>query len=490
MWAKYLNAAIPKTLKIGGIRAASSLVPGEPSEPKIVTTEIPGPKSRSLINDLDTVTQSGSVQLFADYEKSLGNYLMDVDGNAFLDVYMQISSIPIGYNHPEMLKVFKDENNLKALVNRPALGSFPGEHWPNKLRDVLLSISPGLPNVMTMMCGSCSNENAYKCLFIAYQKHQRGEKIDFSDIEKESCLINEAPGAPKLSLLSFFGAFHGRTMGTLSTTHSKAIHKIDIPAFDWPIAPFPKYRYPLEENARENQAEDARCLEQVEELIEQYRKKGVPVAGIVIEPIQSEGGDNEASPEFFQKLQRIAKKHGAGFLIDEVQTGAGATGKMWCHEHFNLDSPPDIVTFSKKMLTGGFYHALDQRPQQPYRVYNTWLGDPGKLLLLESFLKVLKQQNLLDQVNRSGAILKSGLLELEKDFPFLLNSVRGRGTFLAVNAASPSLRDQMVAGLKKKGIMSGGCGDHSIRLRPALTFQEHHANIFLDRLRQLLTEIK
>lgn len=83
------------------------------------------------------------------------------------------------------------------------------------------------------------------------------------------------------------------------------------------------------------------------------------MAGIVVEPIQSEGGDNEASPEFFQSLQAIAKKYEAGFLIDEVQTGGGATGKMWCHQHFNLPSPPDVVTFSKKMLTGGYYHTLE-----------------------------------------------------------------------------------------------------------------------------------
>lgn len=92
-----------------------------------------------------------------------------------------------------------------------------------------------------------------------------------------------------------------------------------------------------------------------------YNILGRPVAGIVVEPIQSEGGDNEASPEFFQKLQRIAKKYGAGLLIDEVQTGGGPTGKMWCHEHFDLETPPDIVTFSKKMITGGFYHNIDQK---------------------------------------------------------------------------------------------------------------------------------
>ncbi|CAG2067854.1 unnamed protein product, partial [Timema podura] len=104
------------------------------------------------------------------------------------------------------------------------------------------------------------------------------------------------------------GAFHGRTLGVLSTTHSKYIHKIDIPAFDWPIASFPQYKYPLEENKRENEAEDKKCLAEVEDLIVQYKKKGIPVAGIVVEPIQSEGGDNEASPQFFQQLQRIGVK--------------------------------------------------------------------------------------------------------------------------------------------------------------------------------------
>nr|NVI72108.1 putative 4-aminobutyrate aminotransferase, mitochondrial-like protein [Cucujiformia] len=214
-----------------------------------------------------------------------------------------------------------------------------------------------------------------KSLFITYRRKQRGENVDFTEEELQSCLVNQPPGAPNLTLLSFHGGFHGRTMGTLATTHSKAIHKIDIPSFDWPIASFPKYKYPLEEHQRENDQEDSRSLSEVEELIEKYNKKGNFVAGIIIEPIQCEGGDNEASPEFFQGLQRIAKKHGAGLLLDEVQTGGGATGKMWCHEYFNLDGPPDVVTFSKKMLTGGYFHTTDLRPQQSYRIFNTWMGD-------------------------------------------------------------------------------------------------------------------
>nr|NVI72080.1 putative 4-aminobutyrate aminotransferase, mitochondrial-like protein [Cucujiformia] len=215
---------------------------------------------------------------------------------------------------------------------------------------------------------ACSNENAYKAIFIAYQKKMRGGDIRFTEEDEKSCMINMPPGSPNLSLLSFHGAFHGRTFGALSTTHSKAIHKIDVPAFDWPVAHFPKYKYPLEDHVKENKAEDAKCLAEVEELFEKYKKKA-PVAGIVAEPIQAEGGDNEASPEFFQGLQEIAKKQGAFLLLDEVQTGCGATGKMWCHEHFNLKSPPDIVTFSKKMLTGGYFHNLETRPDQPYRIF-------------------------------------------------------------------------------------------------------------------------
>lgn len=212
-----------------------------------------------------------------------------------------------------------------------------------------------------MMCGSCSNENAFKNMFIAYRRKKRGENVDFSEEELTSCMVNQPPGAPKLSILSFHGAFHGRTLGALSTTHSKAIHKLDIPSFDWPIAHFPKYKYPLEENVRENKAEDEKCLAEVEELFEIYEKKCNPVAGVIVEPIQSEGGDNEASPEFFQGLQKIVKKNCAALLMDEVQTGGGPTGKMWCHEYFNLECPPDIVTFSKKMLLGGYFHNLDMK---------------------------------------------------------------------------------------------------------------------------------
>ncbi|XP_060655103.1 4-aminobutyrate aminotransferase, mitochondrial [Drosophila nasuta] len=461
----------------------------EPKEPVVRTKTIPGPKSVELNKKLGEIQSTGSIQYFADYEKSSGNYIQDVDGNVLLDVYTQISSVPLGYNHPRLLNLFKDDKNIKTLVNRPALGVFPGKEWPDKLQSILLQVAPkGLNKITTMMCGSCSNENAFKSIFIWYQNKVRGT-AKLTEEEICSCMVNMPPGAPELSILSFKGAFHGRTLGALSTTHSKYIHKLDVPSFDWPIASFPQYKYPLEENVAENKKEDEKCLAEVADLIEVYKKKGKPVAGVIIEPIQSEGGDNEASPEFFQGLQRICKQNGSALLIDEVQTGGGSTGKFWCHEHFNLESPPDVVTFSKKLQLGGYFHNDDFVPKEPYRIFNTWMGDPGKVIILEEILKVIKEEKLMGNVASAGKVLKDGLLSLEKEFPNLLNSTRGRGTYLAVNSVNGKVRDSIVANLKLNGIQTGGCGENAIRFRPALVFKEHHANIVLDRFRKVLKSL-
>ncbi|KAJ3642730.1 hypothetical protein Zmor_025488 [Zophobas morio] len=374
------------------------------------------------------------------------------------------------------------------MINRPALGVFPGEDQPKRVHSVVSQIAPCLPKINLMMCGACANEQAFKNVFIAYQRKKRGKK-DFTDEEKHTAVINQPPGAPNLCILSFAGAFHGRTTGALATTHTKFIHKIDFPSLDWPVAHFPLYKYPLGEHERENAVEDKKSLAQVEDLIATYNKKDTPVAGVIVEPIQSEGGNNEASPKYFQELQKIVKKNNAYLVFDEVQTGGGGTGKFWCHEYFDLPVPPDAVTFSKKFCLGGYFHSDELTPDKPFRVFNTWMGDPGKVIMLETIIRVMREQDLLDNVQEAGARLKCGLFELEEEFSEIMNSVRGPGTFLAFNIVKPELRDTVLQKLLQKGVLCGGCGDLGIRFRPALIFQKHHAEIVLDKLREVLKEV-
>lgn len=247
--------------------------------------------------------------------------------------------------------------------------SFADIGCPRFSNSGLLSVAPaGTPHLFTQMCGSCANEGALKAAFMAYRARERGqEKVEgFTPDELSSCMKNQAPGAPTLSAMSFTTAFHGRLFGSLSLTRSKAIHKLDIPAFDWPAVQFPQLRYPLSEFAAENAEAEARSLAEVEATIKEWKIKA-PVAALIVEPVQAEGGDNHASPAFFNALRTLTKEHGVMMIVDEVQTGVGATGKFWAHEHWDLDTPPDFVSFSKKMQAAGFYHAAETRASAPYR---------------------------------------------------------------------------------------------------------------------------
>lgn len=483
-----LATGVPRGAAVAG---QAPLVAGEPPQP-VVQTAIPGPVTKAKYNELSKISPCQSVSVFVDYERSIGNYQVDVDGNSLLDAYTQISSLPLGYSHPDLIDTLTKQENIRAFINRPSLGVFPGADWADRLQNSLMTVIPkGLTAVTTMSCGSCSNENAFKAMYFWYRTKERGGSTEFTQEELESCMFNKAPGSTNYSILSFEGGFHGRTMACLATTHSKAIHKVDIPSLDWPIAPFPRYRYPLESNEAENKKEDQRCIARVEELIEEWQRKGSSVAGVIVEPIQSEGGDHHASNEFFAELQRVTKKMGSALLIDEVQTGGGPTGKMWCYEHFNLPEAPDIVSFSKKMLTGGFFTKEEFRVPQGYRIFNTWMGDPGKVILLQEVLKVIRRDNLLQNATVTGDILYKGILALENRYSHLINSTRGkdRGTFIAFDGVDTKARDAIVNNLKQKGVQVGACGDFSVRLRPALIFGPSHAAILLDRLQQVLGEL-
>lgn len=433
--------------------------------------------------DLDLLTETGSVMFFADFEKSQGNYVIDADGNTLLDAFAHIASLPLGYNHPDMLEVFTKPGNAALLAHRPAMGNMPPVDWAQRVQTTLMSVAPrGMDSVTTLMCGSCANENALKVGFMRYAENQRGGP--YTDEDAASSLKNATPGSPEYSVLSFNGAFHGRLLGVLSCTRSKPIHKVDIPSFDWPAADFPQLKYPLEDNVEANAAEEARCLEQVQAIIDD-RRATKPVTTMIIEPIQSEGGDRHASHDFFRKLRDLAARNGVWFHVDEVQTGCGPTGSFWAHEAWGLENPPDFVTFSKKMQVAGFYCKRDVLPSEAYRVFNTWMGDPVRVLQLEAVLNAVKRDNLLENVQVTGEYVKAGLESLQDKYDAVSN-VRGIGTFLSFDLPTTQERDALILKLRNQGLAIGGCGSRTVRLRPALVFQPKHGEQLLDHIEKAL----
>nr|ODN95555.1 4-aminobutyrate aminotransferase [Cryptococcus depauperatus CBS 7855] len=473
------------------------LIPDEPSTPQVVTERIPGPKGIAASAEINAFQDSRTHVIVPNYEISKGNYLVDADGNVLLDVFAQISSIALGYNVPALLKLGRSARRNEAALNRPALGSFPPVQWAEWIKTGLLTVAPkGLDQCITTLCGSSANaETAFKCAFMAYRQRERGSPdAPFSQEELESCMLNHSPGSPQLSVLSFKSGFHGRLFGSLSATRSKAIHKVDIPAFDWPSAVFPSLKYPLQDHVAENKAEEKRCLEEYEQILINSKLTN-PVAAVIVEPILSEGGDKHASPSFFRSLRLIARKHGAFFIADEVQTGVGATGTFWAHEKWGLKEgeEPDFVTFSKKMQAAGVYHKKETRPNAPYRNYNTWMGDPIRALQARKMIQLIGENNLVAHTAVTGQLLFSSLSSV-----FSSSAVsgkvynlrgQGQGTYIAWDMASPQMRDTFLSKMRNNGIQIGGCGDATVRLRPMLTFGEKHADILTGTVEKVLKEL-
>lgn len=461
--------------------------PNEPKAPVVKTSSFPGPASKAGIESLGQVFDSRPAYFIADYENSVGNYLADVDGNQYLDVYAQIASIPLGYNNPALIEAAKSDKMIRAIVDRPALGNFPGKDTQEIIEDLLKVAPKGQDKIWSGLSGADANELAFKAAFMWYQAKQRGGHAKaFSDEDNESVMKNQAPGSPDLAILSFKRAFHGRLFASASTTCSKPVHKLDLPSFKWPKAEFPSYKYPLDKHEAENKAEDERCLKIVDEI---YSSWAVPIAALLIEPIQSEGGDNHASPAFFQGLRDITLKHGSLLIIDEVQTGVGATGTFWAHEHFNITPAPDMVTFSKKFQSAGYYfHDPEIIPNVAYRQFNTWCGDPARMILAGAIGQEVVKYDLATKAQEVGGYLYGKLEKLAEKYPTHIRDLRGknRATFIAWSLADANARNKFLGDMKTVGINIGGCAEDSVRLRPTLVFEKKHADILVEAIDKVL----
>ena len=141
------------------------------------------------------------------------------------------------------------------------------------------------------------------------------------------------------------------------------------------------------------------------------------------------------------------------------------------------------------MLSGGFFYKSHLRPDKGFRIFNTWLGDPSKLILLEKVIEVIRKESLLENIANTGQVLMKNLKDAEKNYPNLISKVRGKGTFCAFDFTTPTLRDKAINMLHLNGIHCGGSGSKTLRIRTSLIFNPNHVNVFIDRLNRVLSQL-
>ena len=255
---RFFNASALSTMaRYQSFSAAAMRFPNEPERPSMKTA-FPGPGTLAGIEAYGETSCNKQTHFPIDMHKSMGNYVADTDGNSFLDVFTSIACIGMGYNHPNAIEASKSDLMRQVLVTRTGIGINPPMEYEQILDQAFMDVAPtGMTRVCGAMCGTCSVEAAFKLSFIAFaQKKRGGMDVMPTDEELESVMLNKAPGSPNYSIMSFKSGFHGRQLGALSATRTNPLHKLDIPAFDWPAAEPPRYKYPLSENAEYNRSQD------------------------------------------------------------------------------------------------------------------------------------------------------------------------------------------------------------------------------------------
>jgi 4-aminobutyrate aminotransferase / (S)-3-amino-2-methylpropionate transaminase len=453
-----------------------------------VRTELPGPKSRAFMERGALDMQSIYRALVVDDEKSEGPWLVDVDGNVMLDLFASFALGALGYNHPRLLAVARSDAFARAAVNPTSTPFLTTPAWFDFLAGLERYKPPGTSKIYCVDAGGEGVEAALKTAFITHGEKRRARlgkpksPLELSASEQEAILRNAGTDAV---VVAFDGAFHGRGIGPLSATHSKVMHKADLPAFPWPMAPYPANRFPLERFAEENARAEESALGELERILDAHTDR---VAAIVVEPVQSEGGDRHASPAFYRKVQALARAAGAALVLDEVQTGVGTSGTLWCHEQLELDGPPDLCCFGKKMQMGGFFATEAMAVTQFGRMYQTRNGDRARAMLGLATFDTIADEGLLANVHETGEHFLAGLEELARKHP-ILTEPRGRGFLLAFDLPTVATRDDFLARALRRGVFGTYTGSRSVRLRPHLVTTNKEADIALGVFDEVLREM-
>jgi len=435
-----------------------------------IKTVLPGPEARKVLErDQRFISQSYTRVYPLVVKKALGVWVEDVDGNRFLDFNSGIAVCNTGHCHPRVVEAIRRQ--AEQLIHMS--GSDFYYDAQSTLAAKLSEIAPG-PKEKRVFFGNSGAEAIEAALKLARYHTKRP------------------------LIIAFLGAFHGRTMGALSLTASKAIFEKGFSPLVPGVThvPYPYcYRCPYH-----HQSYPGCSVACIDWIREDLFKRSIPpeeVAAIFVEPIQGEGGYVVPPPEFHQKLSSMAKEFGILFVADEVQSGMGRTGKMMAIEHWGVT--PDIIALAKGIASGMPLGAMvSQREVMDWvrgSHASTFGGNPVSCMAALTTIELL-QEGLVENAARMGEYLLDKLRSLQKRF-HLIGDVRGKGLMIGIEIVKDPVtkekaieeRNKIIQACFEKGLLILGCGENVIRLSPPLIITQKEADIALTLLEDAFQEM-
>ena len=435
--------------------------------PRLVTS-LPGPNAARVLElDRQFVSSSYTRSYPLVARRGRGALVEDVDGNVFLDFAAGIAVVSTGHCHPEVVAAIQKQ--AAELIHMSGTDFYYSSLV--ELAQKLAAITPG-PGPKRVYFGNSGTEAIEAAIKLA-RYHTRREKI-----------------------VAFYGAFHGRTMGSLSLTASKPVQRRGFGSLLSGVfhVPYPNpYRCPYGHPAQSCCTDCAAFLEN-----QLFRKVIDPreVAAIFVEPIQGEGGYVPAPCEFLRDLQRICRKYEILLVADEVQSGMGRTGKWWAVDHCGIE--PDILCTAKGIASGMPLSATIASARimdwLPGAHASTFGGNPVSIAAALATLRLLESQ-YIENARSMGEYLLSRLAGWRDEFRSV-GDVRGKGLMIGIELVKdpqtkepwPELRDTVVERAFRKGLLVLGAGESTIRLCPPLVIDREQADFALATLAESLRE--
>jgi 4-aminobutyrate aminotransferase len=445
----------------------SMIIATETKTPRLITA-LPGPKAKNIVErDAKFMSPSFTRDYPLVAKSGRGAMVEDVDGNVFLDFAAGIAVCSTGHCHPNVVAAIQKQ--AAELIHMSGT-DFYYESLPY-LAERLGKTIAGAEDKKVFFCNSGTEaiEGAIKLARYATKRDK---------------------------MIAFYGCFHGRTMGSLSLTASKSTQRKQFGALLSGIEHIP---YPYAYRCTHGHGPET-CGEEILEQLENQIFKRLfdpsEVAGIIIEPIQGEGGYVPAPKFFLQELQRICRQHGIMLICDEVQSGMGRTGKMWAHEYAGIE--PDILCSAKGIASGMPLGAIIARSSvmdwKPGAHGTTFGGNPVCLASAIATLDLL-EGGLTANAKKIGDYIFAKTADWSKKFK-IVGDVRGRGLMIGIEIVRDQrtkerggdLRNAIVDMAFHKGLLILGAGENTIRLSPPLVIDEEQADFALRTLEECIRE--